>query len=217
MKSSKKKQICIVGSGGFAMETLCCFLDSMKIPISDHSKNFRFMIADNDPNEADVLGVPVIKQSTFDPTLYKTIVAIGDPRKRQQVVKELPKDTEYISIIHPSAVISKWVQIGEGAIVTAGTILTCNITIGSHAQLNLHTTIGHGCKIGDYFTTAPATNISGDCSVGDCVSMGTNSSIRQGLDICDNVTIGMGSVVVKSIIDQGVYVGAPAKLLNRQV
>lgn len=94
--------------------------------------------------------------------------------------------------------------------------MTCNIKIGKHAHLNLHTTIGHDCIIGDYFTTAPATNISGNCEFGECVYFGTNSSVRQGIKICDNVTIGMGGIVVKNINEEGVYIGNPVKKLNKK-
>jgi hypothetical protein len=73
------------------------------------------------------MGVDVIPQSKFDPALYKVVVAVGDPSSRKRVVDSLPTQTTYTSIIHPSVVISEWVEIGEGSIITAGTILTCNI------------------------------------------------------------------------------------------
>jgi UDP-3-O-[3-hydroxymyristoyl] glucosamine N-acyltransferase len=106
-----------------------------------------------------------------------------------------------------------YLQYLLNSIITAGCILTCDIKIGKHSQLNLHTTIGHDCVIGNYFTTTPACNISGICTFGDCVYLGTNSSVRQGITICDEVTVGMGGVVVKNINEPGTYVGNPAKRL----
>jgi sugar O-acyltransferase (sialic acid O-acetyltransferase NeuD family) len=174
------------------------------------------MVSDEHFKENKIMGVDVIPQSKFDPTLYKVVVAIGDPSLRKRVVESLPSQTEFATIIHPNAIISKWVKIGEGGIITAGTILTCNIEIGKHAHLNLHTTIGHDCLIGDFFTTAPAANISGNCNFGDCVYLGTNSAVRQGVKICDNVTVGMGGVVVKDITEEGVYIGNPVKRLEKK-
>lgn len=206
------KKICIVGAGGFAREVLCCVIDSIsnKEEIEDVAC---FMVADEDYDETTLMGVPIISHSLFDPEMYKVIVGIGDPVLRKKIVNKLPANTEFATIIHPSAVISRWVEIGPGSIITAGTIITCNVKIGSHAHLNLHTTIGHDCNIGDYFTTTPGTNISGNCRFGNNVYLGTNSSVRQGVEIGDDVTIGMGGVVVKDILEPGVYIGNPVKKL----
>jgi sugar O-acyltransferase (sialic acid O-acetyltransferase NeuD family) len=211
-----EKKICILGAGGFGREVLCCVIDviaTTNLKIEDIAC---FMVSDEHFKDDKIMGVDVIPQSKFDPNLFNVVIAIGDPCARKRVVESLPPKTTYTTIIHPSAVISDWVEIGEGSIVTAGTILTCNIKIGKHAHLNLHTTIGHDCIVGDFFTTGPAANISGNCNFGDCVYFGTNSTVRQGVKICDNVTIGMGGVVVKDITEKGVYIGNPLKKLEKK-
>lgn len=213
---SQEKKICIVGTGGFAKEVLCCLIDTLSnqdLPISEIAC---FMVGDEDFKESRLMGIKVIPQSAFDPTLYRVVVGIGDPAARKRAVEKLPGNTEFTSIIHPSVVMSQWVTIGTGSVITAGTILTCHVEIGKHAHLNLHTTIGHDCIIGDFFTTTPATNISGNCNFGECVYLGTNSATRQGVSICSNVTVGMGGIVVKDIVEPGVYVGSPAKMMEKK-
>lgn len=208
-----EKRYCIYGTGGFGREVLACLTD-MYAPTDYKIEEIAvFMVADKYYTETKVMGLPVIKESDFSPELYEVVVAIGDPQTRRRVVEGLPKETKFTSIVHPSAVISKWVEVGEGSIITAGTIITCNIKIGRHAHLNLHTTIGHDCIIGNYFTTAPAANISGNCIFEECVYFGTNSSARQGIRVSSNVTIGMGGVVVKNIEEEGVYIGNPLRKL----
>jgi len=215
MRNTEKK-ICIIGTGGFGRETLCCLIDEIASTDLKIEEIACFLAEDEHFTEIKIMGIDVIPQSLFDPSLYNVIVAIGDPASRKKVVDSLPSTTTYTTIIHPSAVISEFVQIGEGSIITAGTIITCNIKIGKHAHLNLHTTIGHNCEIGDFFTTAPATNISGNCKFDDCVYFGTNSAVRQGVKICSNVTIGMGGIVVKDITEAGVYIGNPLKKLEKK-
>ena len=208
-----EKKLCIFGTGGFGRETLLVFIDSLKsLGSGNYSDQVVFAVSDDNYDENEIMGVPVIRLSEFDIDKYKMIVAVGEPNIRKSVVEQLPPDTEYATLVHPTAVISKWVELGEGSIITAGVIVTCNIKLGKHAQLNLHTTVGHDCVIGDYFTTAPGTKISGICEFGDCVYFGTNASVKQGISICSDVTIGMGGVVVKPIVQSGVYVGSPAKL-----
>lgn len=208
-----KKKICIVGTGGFGKETLCCLIDMNCFPPDKASDFVSFMVDDEFYNEKEVLGINVIRKSEFNSGLYDVIVAVGDPALRRKIVEGLPKETTYATLVHPSAVISKWVKIGQGSIITAGTVLTCNIQIGDHAHLNLNTTIGHDCKIGDYFTTAPAVNVSGNCTIGTGVYLGTNASVREKTVICSNVLVGMGSVVLKNITEGGVYVGNPLRKL----
>jgi sugar O-acyltransferase (sialic acid O-acetyltransferase NeuD family) len=210
---SSGKKICIVGIGGFGREVLCCLMDALDLSINEIATHACFMVSDHFYKEQKVLGVEVIRESQFDPTLFDVVIGVGDPLARQKMVSQLPKETTYATIIHPSVVMSPWVEIGEGSVITAGCILTCNIKIGAHAHLNLHTTIGHDCVIADFFTSAPGANISGNCNFGECVYFGTNASVRQGINICENVTIGMGGVVVKDIVESGVYVGLPLRKL----
>ena len=213
---NNEKKICIVGTGGFGREALCCLIDRTATTEIKVEEIACFMVSDEHLKESKIMGIDVISLSNFDPTLYNVVVAIGDPSSRKKMVNNLPSATTYTTIIHPNAVISKWVEIGEGSIITAGTILTCNIKIGKHSHLNLLTTIGHDCIIGDYFTTSPAANISGNCIFGNCVYFGTNSAVRQGISICDNVTIGMGGIVVKDIEEEGIYIGNPLKKLDKK-
>jgi sugar O-acyltransferase (sialic acid O-acetyltransferase NeuD family) len=208
-----KKKIGIIGAGGFGKETLCCLIDSLahtSLKIEDIAC---FLVSDEHFESDVVLGIPVVPLSKFEPKNYDVVVAVGDPVSRRKIVENLPKNTTFTTIIHPKASISKWVDIGEGSIITAGAVLTCDIKIGKHAHINLHTSIGHDCQIGDFFTTAPAANISGHCHLGDCVYIGTNASIREKISICSHVTIGMGGIVTKNIDEAGVYIGNPVKKL----
>ncbi len=206
----------IIGAGGFGRETYCCLLDMLTAENRHLKDSVYFIVRDDLIQEKRILDIDVIPLSAFDPEEYKVVIAIGDPVARRNAVRALPESTKYATIIHPNAVISKWVEIGEGSIITAGTILTCNIKIGKHVHLNLHTTVGHDCQIGDFVTTAPAANISGNCTIGHGSYLGTNCALRQGVSLCENVTIGMGAVVVKDITAEGTYVGNPLRLLEKK-
>lgn len=210
-----EKKLCIVGAGGFAREVLCCFIDGLKNTERPLHELACFMVKDEDFVEEEIMGVRVIKHSEFDPALYHVVIGIGEPAIRKKVVESLPAHTQYVSVIHPTAILSQWVEVGEGCVITAGTIVTCNVKIGRHVHLNLHTSIGHDCVIGDYCTTTPGVNVSGICTLGECVYLGTNVSVKQGITICNDVTVGMGGVVVKNITEPGVYIGNPVKKLER--
>ena len=191
----------IIGAGGFGREIKA----AIGIP------NIKFFVDD----KYEDLNNNILGLSKFDPKKYIVVVAIGDPKDRFDIIQRLPKETKYFTFIDPSAIImDENIQIGEGSIICAGTIITTNVKIGKHAHLNLQTTIGHDCKIGDYFTTAPGVKISGNCKIHDCVYIGTNASVKEKISINSFTTIGMNAAVVKDITESGTYVGVPAKKIK---
>lgn len=158
--------------------------------------------------------VGVYKLSEFDYTKHKAIIAISDIKTRKRIVSQLPPETQYWSFISKESKIYGNVNIGEGSIICPGTILTTNITIGKHSQLNLQTTVGHDNIIGDYFTTAPGVRISGNCNIGDNVYFGTNAITVQKLNICSDTIIGANATVFSSIKSGGTYIGTPSKKIK---
>lgn len=153
--------------------------------------------------------------SEFDPTKYLIMVAVADSKDRFDMVQRLPKETQFFTFIHPTALIlSDNIQVGEGSFIGANSILTTNIKLGKHTILNRGNQIGHDSEIGDYFSAMPGAIVSGNVTIGDCVYMGTNSSIKEKLSIHSLSTIGMNSCVVKHIKEPGVYVGVPTKKIK---
>jgi len=195
----KKKGI--IGAGGFGKEVYWSLSMMERIDTV-------FFVDDKYYDGTNQLILPISK---FNPEEYEVVVAIADSKARERMVKSLPKNTKYFTHIHPTAQIhGSDVEIGEGSIVCAGSIITTNVKIGKHSHINLITTIGHDCVIGDYFTTAPGVQISGNETIGDRVYFGTRSCVKQKMNICDDVIIGMNAGVVKNISEPGTYVGTPA-------
>lgn len=204
------ERVAIFGTGGFAREVACLMHD-----LGRGDDIAAFHEPDDVFQPRTLLGVEVQPQSAFDATKHRAVIGIGTPKVRQKVAEELPSETAFATLVHPTAVISQWVEVGRGTVICAGAVLTCQISLGAHCHLNLNITIGHDCTFGDYCTVAPGTNVSGNCSFGDRVDVGTQASFRQGLSICSDVVVGMGAVVVKDIVDPGTYVGVPAKKVER--
>ena len=148
--------------------------------------------------------------SEFDPKKHIAMVAVADSKDRYDIIQRLPKETQFFTFVHPTALLMDNIEIGEGSFIGAYSILTTNIKIGKHAILNRGNHIGHDCRIGDFFSAMPGSIVSGNVSIYDLVYMGNNSSIREKLSIHSLSTIGMNSAVVKHIEEPGVYVGCPA-------
>ncbi len=210
-------ELCIVGAGGFGKETLCNYIDIIKPTGRDYKDLVIFAEQDEYWTERQVMGLPVKKLSEIDVVNHKLVIAIGDGATRKRIAEQLPENTAYATLIHPSVISSQHITIGAGSIICAGVVMTCDIHLGKHAIVNLNTTVGHDVTAEDYFTTAPGVAISGNCTFGHRVSIGSNAAIKEKITVADEVTIGMGTVVIRDIAEAGVYVGNPARKLSWSV
>ena len=191
----------LIGNGGHAREVQA----QMGIEL------FRF-VSDEYWKEGDN---KLLSLSNFDPEKYVVLITVSNSKDREDIIKQLPTNTQYFTFIHPTAqLMSNDITIGEGSFIGANSIITCNVKIGKHAILNRGVHIGHDCKIGDYFSAMPGSIVSGNVNLGNKVYLGTNSSIREKITICDDVTIGLNTGVVKDIKESGVYVGCPIKKIK---
>jgi len=118
-----------------------------------------------------------------------------------------------------------------------------NTFIGPFVEIQKNVKIGNNCKIQSHSFICEMVNIGNDCfishgtmfindkfgnsgpargnkifwketNIGNHVSIGTNATILP-VNIVDNVIIGAGTVVTKDILKPGIYVGNPAKKLNK--
>jgi sugar O-acyltransferase (sialic acid O-acetyltransferase NeuD family) len=204
-----KKRICIIGAGGFAKEVFWLLSD---LGLSDDIVSF----LDVSPAENQrIYNVPVNPMSFFDTNLHSVTIGIASPNIRKKIVEEqLPSDTEYLTLVHPQArVYTALSNVGMGAIIFLGSIVSCDVKIGKFSQINFDCTIGHDCNLGDYFTAAPGVHLSGENILGNQVYIGTNAATKQQITICDDVFIGMSAAVIKSISIPGTYSGNPARQL----
>lgn len=148
-------------------------------------------------------------------------VGIGNPQMRQKLIaKAEAAGLQPISIIHPRVERSQWIEFGTGVLICAGNILTTNIIVGDHVQINLDCTIGHDVVLNEYATLAPGVHISGCVHLGQRAYVGTGAVIINGtpdnpIVIGDDAVIGAGACVTKSVPPATTVVGVPARPLSR--
>lgn len=199
------RSIAIIGAGGFAREVLWLLED-----LGLASQVAGFYETDAHWQDRQVAGLPVKPTSRLDAD-WDAVIAVGDPVGRSEILDMLPDGMRFPTYIHPSARLGPRIELGDGVVVCAGSILTCDIRLGRHVQLNLGTTVGHDCVFEDFVTTAPSVNISGGCTLGRHTYIGTNACLREGLVVHPGSVIGMGAVLVGQPGASGTFVGNPAR------
>lgn len=143
---------------------------------------------------------------------HEFFVAIGNNQTRQKVLNELTNEGFLLTkIVHPSAIVAESVLIEEGSCVFAGVVLNPYVTIGKGVIVNTGARLDHHNHIGDYSHVCPGSVLAGDVTIGDHCFLGAGSVVSSQVEITDHVTLGAGCVVVKSLSEQGTYVGLPAR------
>lgn len=142
------------------------------------------------------------------------VIGIGNNNIREQKHKLLAKhNAPIVSVIHPQACISPFAKIAEGSVVFALAVINIHASIGRSCIVNTGATIDHDCNLSDFVHISPGSHLGGMVSVGERSWLGIGSSVKQCITIGSDVVAGSGSSVVKSILDNQVVVGVPARPL----
>ena len=189
------RNLFIYGAGGFGRE-LAWLAQTCSFDV-------RGFIDDN-PNHqgAIVNGIRVLSLEDANSMLPNAYVvgAMGNPKARE---------------------ISPFVEIGVGTVVCAGSIITTNIRLGRHVQINLDCTIGHDVIIEDFCTLTPGVHVSGVVHIGRGAYIGTGAVILNGtqeapIEIGEYSVVGAGACVTKSVAQSVTVFGVPARELPRR-
>ena len=149
----------------------------------------------------------------------KGIVAIGDNFIRKKVVTKimnLANEFSFISAIHPSVIIGKNVEIGDGSLFMAAVIINNDSVIGEHCFLATNASIDHDSSLGNYSSVSAGVTSGGRVNIGTCTAIALGANIIHGRIIGNHTVIGAGALVVKDIGDNIVAYGIPAKEIRKR-
>ena len=212
-----KKKIVIVGAGGFGREVLDIFDAYNKI---DDKYDVLGFIVDSEygPPGEIINDRPILGDTSWFDAHNKEIsvvCAIGRPELRFSMVERLKqKCVQFCNVVHPHALLTRYIATGNDVIVTAGSILTNNIKIGNHVHINLNCTVGHDCVLDDFVTLAPGVHISGKVSLCTGCYVGTGVNIIDKIHVGEWSIIGAGSTVINDVPPNSTVVGIPGKVIK---
>jgi sugar O-acyltransferase (sialic acid O-acetyltransferase NeuD family) len=213
----KIEKVVIIGTGGFGREVLDVLEAVNQVETRYEILGFITEPGFQKPgeliNDKPVLGYYDWLEQNKDQV--RAICGVGAPATRLRLIRQAEQmGVQFFSVIHPRAILTRWVKLGTGSIITAGCILTNNITIGEHVHLNLDCTVGHDVVIEDCVTVSPGVHISGNVRLEEGSFIGTGANLIEGKTVGRWAVVGAGSVVVKDVPANSTAVGIPAAVIK---
>ena len=205
------KNILIYGASGHAKMIVDIIQKNNNYTIKGFIDSFKSI------NEV-VYGHTIIGNLKLLPELIKElnidgiIIALGENSTRKKIyhkIKNIASHLEFVSIIHPSAIIAAEVEIGEGTVIMANVVINASAKVGRFCILNTASTLGHDSMMSDFSSLASGVTVAGNVTIGVCSAICLNATIIQSLTIGDNTVIGASSLVLKSVGSNKTAFGSP--------
>ncbi len=211
MKSSKNTKIVVVG----AFHEIIELIEGLRLDIAGLIDNnikgsyLGYKILGTDQDAKSIIGF--LQEC-------KLVITPDKPQIRKKIFQYYNDlGCDFFKIISRAAIISKSARIEMGGIIQGSVNISSNSKVGRFVKLNTNSNIMHDVTIGDFTTIAPNSVVLGNVFIGSNCYIGANATILPNISICADTIIGAAAVVTKSISVPGVYVGNPARMLNKNI
>lgn len=172
---------------------------------------------DSTLDEIDVISLDEMKE-VYQSEKISLIMGIGYSEMgevRRHVFEQI-KEWGYVfqNFVHPSAIVSPDLNIGEGNIILEGTIIESGVSIGNANLIFGGSQIGHDSTIGNYNTFASKVLLSSmnkvenHCYLGDC------SVVSPKIELQNYALLGTMAHINKDLPANAVAVSEKSKIIE---
>ena len=143
------------------------------------------------------------------------LIAIGSPLVKEKIYYQLiHSGFDFPSFVHPSATVSKNVNLSDGVVVGPNCVIGPKVRLGLSVYINFSVGIGHDVYVGDFVQVNPGAQIGGFAKIGAKTLIGSGATVLQGLNIGESATVASGAVCFGQVADRATVMGNPAKRMR---
>jgi sugar O-acyltransferase (sialic acid O-acetyltransferase NeuD family) len=140
------------------------------------------------------------------------VVAIGDPRGREQVVERLKarKAVFHGMLFHIGPMTHR---MGGGCVTMPYSVVSAFGDVADFCHVGLGSLVGHHVKLGEFCTLSSQVDLTGHVTVGRGTYFGSGARVLPRVQIGEYCTIGAGAVVMSNVPDGATIYAAPGRRL----
>ena len=179
---------------------------------------------DDDPRfeGKEVRGIPVLGPVSLLDSLKKThgveavYCPLGNNKLRVEFLTRARKiGYETPNFIHPNALISPNVTIGNGVYILRGTTIVPYAVIKDFVMISMGVHLAHHSILDEGTFLSTGCNYGASIHAHNYAYCGINSTIMTGIhDLGENCLVGAGAVVIRDVPANAVVAGVPAKIIK---
>ena len=210
-----KHDLLIVGAGGLGREVLAW---TYEIPVAMRDWDVKGFL-NSIPSALDgyavdlpILGDPLDFNCTGDELL---ICAIGNPQDKLTLCRTLvQRGARFVSLIHPSAIVSPRARVASGCIVATAAIISPDAHIDSFSVVLGSTAIGAGVIVEEGATISAFCFVGERAVIGEGAFLGSHAIVMPGTRVEKGARIGARTVVSGTIPAGTTFFGVPGQMIT---
>lgn len=148
-----------------------------------------------------VLGNDDILEDLQKKSNVGAVIAIQKGDIRKKIVERHPVFNDWVTLVHPTAVIASTSSVGIGSIVFPYVSISVDSKLGDFNLYYINCTICNDCKLGDYVSVMSNASISEHSMIGDEGFLSAGCTIYPHINLARHVSVGVGVAVCKDYGD----------------